>query len=404
MRHLLLPACLFVCAWAQPANPVFEFKSASADNTSVVSKTTPNRAETVGSAPAETTDEAFSLGNEVIDGLAADSAGSFSAFDEVGFNMATFEIPVPYARPVPMPPRRAIPHQLVCEALADAAIDNDLPTPFLIRLIWQESRFRQNAVSPVGAQGVAQFMPETAARMQLADPFNPLQAVRASAELLRDLFKQFGNLGLAAAAYNAGPKRVQDWLAKRGGLPQETRDYVQRITGTAAESWKGKQVAMHLRVPAQVPCQREAGLFAANGPTEIPLPPVQKTVATIEAKAETKAEAKADSKPAMKTAAKAHAKAEKTVRVASADDGMMTAKITVKNNTAEPKKAAAKAPKTDKKAPAKTAAEKKPAAKLAAAKAAPAATHDTKPAVTKTASARSKPAKTKSVKVADAHK
>ncbi len=59
-----------------------------------------------------------------------------------------------------------------------------------------------------------------------------------SAEFLRNLNKQFGNLGLAAAAYNAGPKRVQDWLAGSGGLPTETAAYVQIITGHAANDWR----------------------------------------------------------------------------------------------------------------------------------------------------------------------
>ncbi|MBV9558783.1 MAG: lytic transglycosylase domain-containing protein, partial [Pseudolabrys sp.] len=146
---------------------------------------------------------------------------------------------------------------------------------FLIKLINQESGFNQNAVSPVGAQGVAQFMPETAARMKLDDPFNPLKAVHASAQLLRNLLEQFGNkLGLAAAAYNAGPKRVQDWLAKKSGLPKETRDYVERITGRKADDWKAEKVSAQFRMPAHTPCQRQAGLYASNGPAAIPLPPV----------------------------------------------------------------------------------------------------------------------------------
>ena len=58
-------------------------------------------------------------------------------------------------------------------------------------------------------------MPETAAERGLDNPFDPLQAIPESARLLRDLSKKFGNLGLAAAAYNAGPKRVEDWLAKK---------------------------------------------------------------------------------------------------------------------------------------------------------------------------------------------
>jgi hypothetical protein len=124
-----------------------------------------------------------------------------------------------------------------CLALAKAAASHDLPLDFFVRLIRQESNFDPNSVSHAGAQGIAQFMPGTARWRGLADPFEPLQALHESARWLRELREQFGNLGLAAAAYNAGPRRVQDWLAGRGGLPGETRAYVRIITGRAAEEW-----------------------------------------------------------------------------------------------------------------------------------------------------------------------
>jgi hypothetical protein len=54
---------------------------------------------------------------------------------------------------------------------------------------------------------------------------------------LNELRHQFGNLGLAAAAYNAGPRRVQEWLAGSGSMPQETRNYVMAITGSPIEDW-----------------------------------------------------------------------------------------------------------------------------------------------------------------------
>ena len=92
-------------------------------------------------------------------------------------------------------------------------------------------------MSPAGAVGIAQFMPKVATGRGLADPFEPAAALHESAEFLRELLNRFGNLGLAAAAYNAGPKRVQDWLAKRGPLPRETRNYVHIITGHRAEKW-----------------------------------------------------------------------------------------------------------------------------------------------------------------------
>ncbi|MGB8124325.1 MAG: lytic transglycosylase domain-containing protein [Pseudolabrys sp.] len=66
----------------------------------------------------------------------------------------------------------------------------------------------------------------------------PQAAIAASARLLRNLVSQFGNLGLAAAAYNAGPHRIQDWLARKGELPEETQHSVKTITGRPAENWK----------------------------------------------------------------------------------------------------------------------------------------------------------------------
>jgi hypothetical protein len=80
-------------------------------------------------------------------------------------------------------------------------------------------------------------MPGTASERRLLDPFDPVQALPKSAEFLAELRGQFGNLGLAAAAYNAGPRRVQDWLAGAGSMPQETRNYVSAITGSAIEDW-----------------------------------------------------------------------------------------------------------------------------------------------------------------------
>jgi hypothetical protein len=86
----------------------------------------------------------------------------------------------------------------ICDALAAAAAENDLPVDFFTRLIWQESRFDPAAVSRAGAQGVAQFMPATASWRGLADPFDPIEAIAKSAKLLHDLRREFGNLGLAA--------------------------------------------------------------------------------------------------------------------------------------------------------------------------------------------------------------
>ena len=101
---------------------------------------------------------------------------------------------------------------VICEAVKAAAEEHDIPIGFLVRLLWQESRFRSTEISSAGAQGIAQFMPQTAVEMGLKNPFDPLQAIPASARFLRKLHDQFGNLGLAAAAYNAGGGRIEKWL------------------------------------------------------------------------------------------------------------------------------------------------------------------------------------------------
>src|SRR5882672_2103546 len=132
--------------------------------------------------------------------------------------------------------------EAICLMVEAAARANDLPLEFFARVIWQESRFQIDSIGPMTrrgqrAQGIAQFMPGTASERRLLDPFDPVQALPKSAEFLNELRGQFGNLGLAAAAYNAGPKRVQDWLVGTGAMPQETRNYVLAITGTSVEDW-----------------------------------------------------------------------------------------------------------------------------------------------------------------------
>jgi len=126
----------------------------------------------------------------------------------------------------------------LCNTLFTSAQNSDLPVPFFANLLWQESRLRVDDVSKKGAQGIAQFMPKTAVETGLADPFDPMQAIPASARFLQRLRLQFGNLGFVAAAYNAGAHRVIEWLERRASLPRETRDYVVRVTGLSVETWK----------------------------------------------------------------------------------------------------------------------------------------------------------------------
>jgi len=129
----------------------------------------------------------------------------------------------------------------------DAATAHTLPVGYFLRLIRQESGFNPNSISAAGAQGIAQFMPATAFDRGLRDPFDPAEALPKSAELLNELRDHFGNLGLAAAAYNAGPERVQRWLAGKSQLPRETIDYVRVITGHDAVDWaRSNDLAINL--------------------------------------------------------------------------------------------------------------------------------------------------------------
>jgi soluble lytic murein transglycosylase-like protein len=150
----------------------------------------------------------------------------------------------------------------LCNALLTAAEENDLPVAFFANLIWQESRLRDDAVSPKGALGIAQFMPQVAAKNGLQDPFDPLQALPASARLLRTLRDQFRNLGYVAAAYNAGAGRVDDWLEHGRTLPRETRGYVLSVTGRTVDDWrKMPPDDASLHFVRRLPC-RELPTFA----------------------------------------------------------------------------------------------------------------------------------------------
>lgn len=134
---------------------------------------------------------------------------------------------------------------LILQAAARYGIDARI----LWTLCFVESRFRLDAVSPKGARGPMQFMPDTAARYRLINPHDPEAAINAGAQYLRDLLRKFdGRIDLALAAYNAGDGTVQSYLTGRplllrtgkvinprrlvtGGIPPypETQMYVRSI-------------------------------------------------------------------------------------------------------------------------------------------------------------------------------
>lgn len=112
----------------------------------------------------------------------------------------------------------------------DAARRYGVPEDIALRLVGQESGFNPGAVSPMGARGLGQLMPGTAAELGV-DPRDPVQNIDGSMRYFRQQMDAFGSIPLALAAYNAGPGAVQ----KYGGIPpyQETQNYVASILGGA---------------------------------------------------------------------------------------------------------------------------------------------------------------------------
>jgi soluble lytic murein transglycosylase-like protein len=156
----------------------------------------------------------------------------------------------------------------LCRTVDRVAAADRLSAAFLTRILWQESRLRSDALSPKGAQGVAQFMPPTAVDRGLADPWDPGHAITAAGRLLADLAARFGNVGLAAAAYNAGAGRVEKWLRAESGLPAETRDYVRIVTGRAIEDWAMRDAGATWAWPRSADCLQTI----AELPRGAPLP------------------------------------------------------------------------------------------------------------------------------------
>ena len=132
-----------------------------------------------------------------------------------------------------------------CQQIENTARRYGLDAGFFARLLWQESRFDANALSPAGAQGIAQFMPQTAKLRNLPDSYNPAQAIERSAQYLGVMQRTYGNAGLAAVAYNGGEGRADGFTKDGKGLARETVNYVQIITGLTAEQWRDDPPKAH---------------------------------------------------------------------------------------------------------------------------------------------------------------
>jgi soluble lytic murein transglycosylase-like protein len=114
------------------------------------------------------------------------------------------------------------------EAIRLIADRHDVEYALVKAVIKAESGFNHLAVSPKGAQGLMQLMPQTAVEVQVQDAFSPHENIAGGAKYLRQMLDRYaGNIAFAVAAYNAGPTRVD----QAGGIPDiaETREYVAKV-------------------------------------------------------------------------------------------------------------------------------------------------------------------------------
>ncbi|WP_413152096.1 lytic transglycosylase domain-containing protein [Amaricoccus sp. W119] len=146
-----------------------------------------------------------------------------------------------------------------------AGLDTDAFARLFTALIDQESRFNPNAVSPKGARGLGQLMPETAAALGVADAFEPLANLHGAARYLTAQLEIFGRVDLALAAYNAGPHRV----TRTAGVPpfRETRDYIARITAAAGLARTGST-----ETEGRLATENFATVSTRNAPSDAPEP------------------------------------------------------------------------------------------------------------------------------------
>jgi soluble lytic murein transglycosylase-like protein len=161
--------------------------------------------------------------------VAAPADGSVAAFQALlnGFSSGTGG-----SGPAPAPVAPADVERLIAGACAATGDD-----PALVKaVVANESGFNATATSPVGAQGLMQLMPGTAAELGVSDAYDPAQNVAGGARYLAQLLQRFnGDVPLALAAYNAGPDAVE-----HGRIPAETRDYVRSVLSSYAQYRHGE--------------------------------------------------------------------------------------------------------------------------------------------------------------------
>lgn len=145
-----------------------------------------------------------------------------------------------------------MPDQALVEALYSAADRYGIDRGIAFAQINQESGFNPNAQSPAGAKGIAQFIPATAARFGLTNPFDPIASFDAYGRYMRFLLDKFGGrYDIALAGYNSGENRREyenaarenrpiNWSVLPAGVQSETQNYVNRILGKSGYNPQGE--------------------------------------------------------------------------------------------------------------------------------------------------------------------
>ncbi len=141
--------------------------------------------------------------------------------------------------------------------ITEAARRFDVPERWVREVMRQESGGRLSATSPVGAMGLMQVMPGTFSELRSRyglgdDPYHPYDNLMAGTAYLREMYDLYGTPGFLAA-YNAGPRRLEDYLFNSRGLPTETRNYVARIAPRIDGHHPARRVANEIALAAELP-------------------------------------------------------------------------------------------------------------------------------------------------------
>jgi cell division septation protein DedD len=147
--------------------------------------------------------------------------------------------------------------------IRDASRRFDVPERWIREVMRQESGGRVSATSPVGAMGLMQVMPGTYAELRSRyglgnDPYHPYDSIMAGTAYIREMYELYGSPAFLAA-YNAGPRRLEDYLWSSRGLPGETRNYVARIGPNIMGTHPNRRAAPEIYAAAEIPLYIPAG-------------------------------------------------------------------------------------------------------------------------------------------------